>query len=110
MRLEISMQGSQGPLRFHPLQFFVNADYFFEFSKDHSQDVWLLDGQHGCNDVLPLRLGAPPPNMVLQVVLLFNNGADLVIEYLTYLSCLPIRCHFLSSQNFRDSLRFRINL
>jgi hypothetical protein len=43
--------------------------------------------------------------MVLEMLLLFNNGADLVIEDLTYLSSLPIRGHHLFLRGFSDSLR-----
>ena len=43
--------------------------------------------------------------MVLEMLFLFNNGADLVVEDLTYLGRLPLRgqVHFL--QGFGDSLR-----
>jgi hypothetical protein len=83
------------------------ADDFLEFSEDHSQDIWALDSQHGCDDVFPFRLGAPPPNMVLEVLFLFNNGADLVVEDLTYLTRLRMRSYLLCLKVFRDSLRFR---
>jgi hypothetical protein len=45
--------------------------------------------------------------MVLELLFLFYNGADLVVEDLTYLGRLPLRgqVHFL--QGFRDSLRLR---
>jgi hypothetical protein len=45
--------------------------------------------------------------MVLEMLLLFNNGADLVVEDLTYLGRLPLRGHVLFLQGFRDSLRLR---
>ena len=41
------------------------------------------------------------------MLLLFNNGADLVVEDLTYLGRLPLRGHVLFLQGFRDSLRLR---
>ena len=83
------------------------ADNFLEFSEDHSHHVRLLNSQHGCDDVFPFRLGAPLPNMVLEVLLLFNNFADHVVEDLTYLTRLPMRNHLLCLKGFRDSLRFR---
>jgi hypothetical protein len=45
--------------------------------------------------------------MVIEMLLLFNNGEDLVLKDLNYLISMPIRGQHLFLRGFRDSLRLR---